>query len=43
MTTWRLFISFIFVLERISKHPKPKEIPDKKQKHKIHDQTQSPD
>lgn len=34
MIPWRLFISFIFISERISKHPipKPKEIPEDKNK-----------
>lgn len=36
MIPWRLFISFIFISERISKHPipKPKEIPEDKNKSK---------
>ena len=36
MISWRLFISFIFISERISKHPipKPKEIPEDKNKNK---------
>lgn len=45
MITWQLFISFVFISERISKHPKTqtkKDIPEDKQKqiqkHEIHDQ-----
>lgn len=50
MITWQLFISFVFISERISKHPKTqtkKDIPEDKQKqirkHEIHDQIKSPD